>query len=151
MRAAALAFWAALCARQSPRILTLWGRNGHGNGTGKTFLATLVKAQGRGTMLPWPKYCARRQQGEPTGLMAHNIENAALLVIDDAGAEHATSFTTGLLCEALDGRMRRLQHTIITSNLSPDEWRDRDARISSRLIRDGNIHVCCETSDFSLR
>jgi hypothetical protein len=40
---------------------------------------------------------------------------------------------------------------VITTNLSPDTWRQRDERIGSRLIRDRNVHADCTTADYATR
>ncbi len=70
-------------------------------------------------------------------------------MIDDAGAEHQTPATLGLLHGMLQSRLG--QWTVITTNLSPDAWRQRDERIGSRLIRDSNVHVDCTTADYATR
>jgi hypothetical protein len=55
----------------------------------------------------------------------------------------------GLLHGMLQSRLG--QWTVITTNLSPDTWRQRDERIGSRLIRDRNVHVDCTTADYATR
>lgn len=73
------------------------------------------------------------------------------VVLDDVGAAHDPS---GFIASALDrivaGRARKW--TVITCNFSLDEIAKRmDERIASRLIRDGNVVVECNTADFNLR
>ena len=134
-------------AKQSPRWLTLWGRSG----TGKTFLARSIHGMfpGKAHWLDWVDLCRRYQCKEDiTGRLRWACD-AALVVIDDAGAEHQTPATLALLHGLLQARIRRW--TIITTNLSPDAWRQRDERIGSRIIRDGNTHADCSTLDFAAR
>lgn len=151
------AFLVGIADGSPPRWLTLWGRNGTGNGTGKTFLARLLMdaARKRFSCTPpvkfchWPSLCDRMQAQDDTMHSFAFCELAGLLVIDDMGAEHQTPAMLSKLCRLMDSRLRRW--TVLTTNLSPDDWQERDARISSRIIRDGNRHVCCETTDYALR
>ena len=70
-------------------------------------------------------------------------------MIDDAGAEHQTPATLGLPHGLLQSRIGHW--TVITTNLSPDTWRQRNERIGSRLIRDRNVHADCTTADYATR
>jgi DNA replication protein DnaC len=157
MHAEGALFLAGIRSALPPYWLTLWGRNGYGNGTGKTFLARMVADAARksfGCSIPcmfihWPTLCDRMQRQEETGRKFAFAEEAGLLVIDDIGAEHQTPAMLTKLCRLLESRLRRW--TILTTNLSPDDWQERDARISSRIIRDGSRHVRCETTDYSAR
>jgi DNA replication protein DnaC len=72
-----------------------------------------------------------------------------VLVIDDAGAEHQTPATVGLLHGLLQSRFG--QWTVLTTNLCPDTWRQRDERIGSHLIRDRNVYVDSTTADYATR
>ncbi len=72
-----------------------------------------------------------------------------MLLIDDAGAEHQTPATVGLLHGLIQSRLG--QWTVITTKLSPDTWRQREERIGSRMIRDRNVHVDCTTADYATR
>lgn len=129
------------------RWLTLWGRSG----TGKTMLARAVYEHflHRAVWLQWVDFCRRYQSREDVNKSLWRACEAEVLVIDDAGAEHQTPATLGLLHGLLQSRIR--QWTVITTNLSPDTWRERDERIGSRLIRDRNVHVDCTTADYATR
>lgn len=161
---------AEIINRQPPRWLTLWGRNTLGNGTGKTLLAKLLIRRARAVIpaihirnsageivesfdstvwLHWPSAVEAMQAREDRRAMLNEAGGCGLLVIDDIGAENATPAMLSKLGDLLNRRLSRW--TVITSNLSPDDWQERDARISSRIIRDRNRHVCCETTDFALR
>lgn len=157
MHSEANRFLSAIRGGASPYWLTLWGRNGHGNGTGKTFLSRMVMDAARKAFacsvpclfVHWPSLCDRMQRQEDTGRKFAFAEEAGLLVVDDIGAEHQTPAMLTKLCRLMESRLRRW--TILTTNLSVDDWQERDARISSRIIRDGNKHVRCETVDFAVR
>ena len=137
--------------------LTLWGANGKGNGTGKTMLARLVSECVRMNLpatpptcfLSWPTVCTRKQSGGDVTYKLGFAREAGLLIIDDAGAEHQTEWTASYLLDLLNVRLGRW--TIMTTNLSPAQWSDRDHRIASRLHRHGSYLLQCETSDWSER
>jgi len=57
-----------------------------------------------------------------------------LLVLDDLGAENITDFTTSMLYQLIDNRLAEEKPTIITTNLSIKQIRDKISdRIASRL------------------
>lgn len=158
MHGKAVAFIQAVRTRDNPYWLTLWGRNGLGNGTGKTFLAKAIKEAVKPSLarfIPsticthWPSLCDRMQAKEDTAHSFSFAEDAGLLILDDIGAEHQTAAMISKLVRLMESRLRKW--TILTTNLDPNAWRERDARISSRIVRDGNIHIQCETKDYSLR
>lgn len=157
MKQAATTFIHAIRSGQSPYWLTLWGRNGHGNGTGKTYVAKLIQAatRTRFSCTPpvkwthWPSLCDRMQAREDTMHSFAFAESAGILILDDVGAEHQTAAMLSKLCRLMESRLRKW--TILTTNLSPADWQQRDSRISSRIIRDGNRHLRCETTDYALR
>ena len=129
------------------RWLTLWGRSG----TGKSMLARGIYEAfpRRAHWLDWVDLCRRYQSKDDINRALRWACDAEVLVIDDAGAEHQTPATLGLLHGMLQSRLG--QWTVITTNLSPDTWRQRDERIGSRLIRDRNVHVDCTTADYATR
>jgi len=157
MSAAASTYITDIHAASTPYWLTLWGRNGRGNGTGKTFISRLIRDAVRKSfscVIPtkfthWPSLCDRMQSKEETTGSFAFAEECGLLILDDIGAEHQTAAMLSKLARLMDSRLRHW--TILTTNLTPDEWQKRDARIASRIIRDGNRHVCCETTDYALR
>ncbi len=64
-----------------------------------------------------------------------NILSCDLLVIDDLGAEFATSFTVSALYNIVNTRILEEKPTIITANLTPSEISQRYSdRIASRLL-----------------
>ena len=68
-------------------------------------------------------------------------ENADLLIIDDLGTELTNSFVSSQLFSCLNNRHMRKKPTIITTNLSLGELRDRYSdRIFSRIT--SNYDVC---------
>lgn len=158
MRKEGLTMIHEIIAKMPPRWLTLWGRNGRGNGTGKTFLSRGIMEASKGALSDytpsvkfchWPTLCDRMQSHEDTAHSFAFCEMAGLLVIDDIGAEHQTGAMIAKLCRLMDARLRKW--TILTTNLNPDEWQKRDSRISSRIVRGLNRHVQCETMDYALR
>lgn len=60
--------------------------------------------------------------------------SAALLVLDDYGAERNTAFADEQLTRLLGHRYDRRLPTIITTNLTPDELKANRPRIASRLL-----------------
>lgn len=58
---------------------------------------------------------------------------AALLVLDDLGAEQVTDWTGQALYRLICRRINDCLPTIVTSNLSLDELNKRDPRLASRL------------------
>ena len=140
-------FIRAIRSGQSPHWLTFWGAPG----TGKSHLAREVHSRfpGRSSWLDWVKICRRFQCHESYAGRIARAAEADILIIDDIGAEHQTAGTVSLLHGLLQERLGKW--TVITSNLSPDRWEAVDARISSRLIRGANRHVCCVTTDFANR
>jgi len=148
---------AAIIHRQPPIWLTLYGRAGAGNGTGKTLLATMildaVRPHLRSTtptkFLNWPDTAARWQEHTDIRRRIDIAREAEVLVIDDAGAEHRTHATIGLFYNLLNFRLGKW--TIITTNLPTSEWDQADTRISSRMHRGGSVILECETTDYALR
>ncbi len=136
-----------ILAKRPARWLTLWGSSG----TGKSYLARLIQKMhpGKAHWLDWTDYCRRFQAREDISARLRYACDVPLLIVDDIGAEHQTTATAGQTHGLLHARLN--QWTIITSNLSPDDWTLIDARIGSRLIRGDNRHVDCRTLDFATR
>lgn len=170
MHREATSFLSGIINRDPPRWLTFWGRNSLGNGTGKTLLCKLLIRRARAVIpaihirnsageitesydptvwIHWPTAVEAMQAREDRRGMLNEAMGCGLLVLDDIGAENATGPMLAKLGDLLNHRLGKW--TLITSNLSPDDWQERDARISSRIIRDLNRQVCCETIDFALR
>lgn len=114
-------------------------------GVGKTALAVAIMhgiylaagSRAPRMYLDWARRFVRRTQaGYSTGLSDQMIEDrieADLWVLDDAGTERASADALGILSEIIVCRARK--PTIITSNISAEEWSSRPGleRVSSRL------------------
>ena len=73
--------------------------------------------------------------------IAEDIYDCDLLIIDDLGTELTNSFVSSQLFSCLNNRFLRKKSTIITTNLSLSELRDRYSdRIFSRIT--SNYEVC---------
>ena len=77
-------------------------------------------------------------------------------IIDDVGAESVdrtgkpTPFAIGTLAKICEERVGKW--TVLTSNFSRRDLAERfDARIASRMMRNGGVIVDCEVRDFNLR
>lgn len=80
----------------------------------------------------------RRDYGERDGFAMWAAENVRLLVLDDLGAERPTEWAVERLCELVDYRTMRGKPTIVTSNYSLGEMRNRfgdvqGMRLASRI------------------
>lgn len=63
------------------------------------------------------------------------LVDADLLILDDLGAEFSTAFTTSALYNIINSRIAKGVPTIISSNLSPSELKERyPESIASRII-----------------
>lgn len=144
--------------RKDARWLTFLG----GSGVGKTYLAdALYQAAMRNAQLihhpslvsgvwriHWPTFLKelRNQQ-------YHLLDDAAdanFLMIDELVLEHdPTKFGADKMSELFGRRVGKW--TVSTSNLSRQKIADIDIRIISRIIRDENEVVKCDTLDYALR
>lgn len=163
MKLAATEFAWHLVGKGSPRWLTLLGTSG----AGKTMLAKIISGifsqHIRGTVEWETPHCIRHYDG---GFMRWNtlatyvregnfrvfddICCHQFVALDDIGSEYATPFTNAKLFEFFnrsEGKWR-----VFTGNLNMQQVGDRlDVRIASRMIRDGNIVVDVDVTDWSLR
>ncbi len=65
----------------------------------------------------------------------HTIFDVDLLIIDDLGTESITSITISDLFNIINTRSLNQTSTIISTNLSPKDWRERySERIVSRVF-----------------
>ncbi len=103
----------------------------------------------RGQFVDWRKLCATVREG--SWGWVDDICEDGFIILDDIGSEYdKNGFISSLLDRVLNARIRKW--TLITCNLPLDEIAERmDARIASRMIRDGNIVVDCDTTDYALR
>lgn len=96
----------------------------------------------------WPELAALLQANDGFGQL-HDIRVAKFAVLDEVGGEfdktgHATNCLSRILC----GRVGKW--TVITSNLTMDDVEKLDARIASRMIRDGSVVVDVNAEDYAL-
>jgi len=132
------------------------------SGTGKTFLAESVYGYARMcdnliyhrsllsgvTKRFWPKLVTKLRDQEFWQI--DDLADANFVFLDEIAVEHDPSgFAKDKLCELLSRRVGKW--TLLTSNLSLEKLGEMDARIPSRMIRDGSVAVDCSTTDYSLR
>lgn len=68
------------------------------------------------------------------------LKSVAMLVIDDLGTEHATSWGTSLIHEIFDTRHDDRLHTIITTNIKRDQLKAAlGDRLADRIAQDGKV------------
>jgi hypothetical protein len=144
-----------------PRWLSLVGRNG----CGKTMAAKRVwrwwnrggsqyECPQTGAMLSTPGEFVRwdvlveELRGLRFGWFS-DLKRVPFLVLDEVGG-NLSDMLAEKLSELLGARVGRW--TLITSNLFGKDFAQIDPRISSRLIRDGNVLLTMkETEDYSIR
>jgi DNA replication protein DnaC len=153
-----------------PRWLSFCGTSG----AGKTMLARIIrqivgdKCEGKeemrlnnagraeikyrkGGFLNWGNAINNRMlKGDYDFL--EDLQNYWFFVIDDIASEHERhrELSAAKLYQVLEARMGKW--TVITSNLHVDQIGEKlDARIGSRLLREGNTVVDVDVEDFNLR
>lgn len=144
-----------------PRWLSFLGSSG----TGKTFLARIINSK---AVFPAPKVIGgfypityncvwkwkkiiNRLLGGDYGLR-ETLSEQHFLVLDDIGSARVrpTDFMAEELFDLLDSRLNKW--TVITANIPLKTIGEQyEARTASRLARDGNICVACDTIDYALR
>lgn len=153
--AAATWCW-AFDEKLSPRWVTFLGSVG----IGKTLLANKLwqhskqrfnwnEMRYQAVGVYWPDFLEDLRQGDSYA-RRDDMKRWPVLFLDDIGAERDKS---GFAAEALNTLLgcRMGRWTIITSNLTLERVAEVDQRIASRMIRDQNIVVQCETTDYALR
>lgn len=96
----------------------------------------------------WRKRVDKMRSGEYD--VIDGMAEDEFCVVDDIGAEDATGFSKSKLDDLCNRRLGKW--TVFTANLSLDQIHERiDARVASRMIRDGNIVVDVETADYAMR
>lgn len=74
-------------------------------------------------------------QSDEEGEVLETIKECDLLVLDDLGAEHDTKYNTSNLYEIINSRINNRRPTIVSTNFSISEIRERYSdRIASRLL-----------------
>jgi DNA replication protein DnaC len=97
----------------------------------------------------WPDFVQQLRAGEAF-TKREDMKRWPVLFLDDIGAERDPS---GFAAEELHTLLgcRVGKWTLLTGNMTPEKIEAMDARIFSRIIRDRNILVTIETTDYSLR
>lgn len=88
----------------------------------------------------------RSQKAEPHPKVAV-ARNARLLVIDDWGATYESDWALAAFDRLINHRSRELRSTIVTTNLSPDDFSARYPRAHSRLLEGGPGLVVIDRED----
>lgn len=122
-------------------------------GTGKSFLSCCIAKElmDKGTLVIYfsasqlfdtlSKSTFEKDSKEAASGISSDIYDCDLLIIDDLGTELTNSFVSSQLFSCLNNRHLRKKSTIITTNLSLGELRDRYSdRIFSRIT--SNYDVC---------
>lgn len=158
-------FMGRILSREKPYWLSLCGHSG----TGKTTLAkafgTFMRQRGQfhtddsayqsGAQLVrqwswWGEDELVRELRDGNFQLVDDLSWQWLVVIDDIGfSNDRTGFATSAIGEILNRRAGKW--TLLTSNLGPREWAEKDSRIASRLIRDENQVVKFDCKDYALR
>ena len=74
-------------------------------------------------------------QNDSEGDVFETLKECDLLVLDDLGAEHDSKYSISILYEILNSRINNRKPTIVSTNFSTAEIRDRyNDRIASRLL-----------------
>lgn len=113
-------------------------------GTGKTFLSNCIAKEllDRGysviyfTAFRFFEQFSGFGNGEPGGRAAYQepLLESDLLILDDIGTELANTFTVSRLFQILNERALRRRSTILSTNLSPKDFRDiYSERVFSRI------------------
>ncbi|CAB5225935.1 DnaC DNA replication protein [uncultured Caudovirales phage] len=134
--------------------LFLWGNNS----TGKTWTATAILKE-----LAHIGYTAytilgdelraiyiNNQMFDPDNSIIRWVENVEILLIEDIGKEYnASGSGWAELCfeNLLRKRSRNLKVTIITTNLSPDEFKDRYKNSAMAILLESMIAIQVKSTD----
>lgn len=131
--------WADDVINGSTDSLLLCGEVGAGK-TGNAYAALgyVVRGKARRGIAFQPAATTHARllaDARPDGAGTDRFFNADLLVFDDLGAAHITSWNADIVNDLINTRWDELRTTIFTSNLGPDDMAERmDPRIPSRLF-----------------
>ena len=131
--------WADDSVSGSTESLLLGGEVGTGK-TGNAYAALQYVVRGlaaRGVLkqVATTTHARLLNDARPGGDGTDRFFTADLLVLDDLGATHITSWNSGVIEDLVNTRWDNLLPTIFTSNLGPDDMAERmDPRIPSRLF-----------------
>lgn len=127
------------------RVLVLAGAPGRGKSAG----AAVALARFPGLWVNAPDLARPPAKGEPSPDLDTRMRAAALLVLDEVGLEHSPSgYAAGRICAAIAARDAYKRPTIITTNLSAEQFSQRYGdRIVSRLNGDAIGWQTCAGPD----
>ncbi len=161
---AAARFVKAIKSNAEPHWLSFIGTSGAGKtylarriwnwyqGESSLFRASIVEGEIAypGSFNSWPKIAGELLSNESYWKL-EELQREKFVVLDEIGADRDPSgHVRDCLARVLSGRVGKW--TVITSNKSlGDIQRDIDTRISSRMIRDGNVVVDVDVIDYALR
>lgn len=102
-----------------------------------------------GRFVDWRRMVTRLRDGSAFAEF-NELRDVWLLILDEIGMEQDKSgFATDKLAELLSARLHKW--TLITSNVSVQEWAAIDARIGSRMMRDGSKVIEVKCRDYATR
>lgn len=155
--ALACAEWkSAMDEMRSPRWITLLGTSG----SGKTHCARALWYYAKNLFdwmecryvhmpIYWPKFIQELRAGDSYERRT-DMHQWPVLFLDDIGAERdTTGFATEELNTLIGSRVGKW--TILTANLTINQFSAIDDRIASRLIRDNNIVAQVKCQDYAMR
>lgn len=118
-----------------------------GVGCGKTVAATEAVAKLGGAFVSAADVSRLGLYGADSLGMMSRMESTRLLVLDDLGAEYLTDVWKVQLDGVINARYGKRARTLLTSNLTPEVFRERyDIRIADRINHDGVVFRCGATS-----
>jgi DNA replication protein DnaC len=141
---------------REPRWITFLGPSG----TGKTHLARRLWEIANPCFdwshqafihkpVYWPKFVQDLRGGKAFEWRT-DMQSWPVLFVDDIAAERdSTGFASDELNTLVGARMGKW--TILTANLTIEQISGIDDRIASRIVRDRNMLVRCETKDYAQR
>ena len=161
MKAAAATFVADYKLKKQPRWLSLLGTSG----AGKTLLAKFIRdaTQQRWESQPsgvkystywsfyhWPTAAKRMLDRRQWDLVDCMIEDDCCIIDEVECESDSKGILRDKLCNIAERRLGKW--TVITSNLSLEGIAAKlDQRISSRMLRGGNVVVDVDVLDYNLR
>jgi len=123
--------------------LMIWGPYGNGKSHLAAAVAHKVKSQGHTVVFQtMPELLERiretfndRKNKETEKDIMYALQNCALLVLDDVGAEKLSDWVQDVLFRIVDGRYRQKRPIMYTTNLKPSDLKDRvGPRIYDRIV-----------------
>lgn len=148
----------ASCLRDGSHTVVMWGGTGRGKSVAAARYVMAPYEYGPGTLDRGPLFCttrdylrALRNNGPVLDWLwtPDRVELSDRLALDDAGSElaDAKGWGPGEIAAMLNSRHERRLVTVITTNMTPEDFRDRYGdRLMSRL-QDGGVWLECDGPD----